>query len=114
MFGNAGSIVSCRAGAEDAAVLSKQIGLGGPDALLDLPNFTAWARLLRRGVPTSPIRIDLDLEKGVPAWVQPWRTKRRTALGLLPANLATGRTYSGINIPILWHAAKSAGYPDSA
>ena len=55
-----------------------------------------------------------DLEKGVPAWVQPWRTKRRTALGLLPANLATGRTYSGINIPILWQAAKSAGYPDAA
>ncbi|MFY9699095.1 MAG: ArdC family protein [Rhodoplanes sp.] len=55
-----------------------------------------------------------DLEKGVPVWVQPWRTKRRTALGLLPANLATGRTYSGINIPILWHAAKSAGYPDPA
>jgi antirestriction protein ArdC len=55
-----------------------------------------------------------DLEKGVPAWVQPWRTKRRTALGLLPANLTTGRTYSGINIPILWHAAKSAGYPDPA
>ena len=55
-----------------------------------------------------------DLEKGVPAWVQPWRTKRRTALGLLPANFATGRTYSGINIPILWHAAKSAGYPDPA
>ena len=55
-----------------------------------------------------------DLEKGVPAWVQPWRTKRRTALGLLPANLASGRTYSGINIPILWHAAKTAGYSDPA
>ena len=59
VFGNAGSIVSCRAGAEDAAILSRQIGLGGPDALLALPNFTAWARLLRRGVPTSPIRIRL-------------------------------------------------------
>ncbi|MBK5961280.1 hypothetical protein CCR97_24185 [Rhodoplanes elegans] len=55
-----------------------------------------------------------DLEKGVPAWVQPWRTKRRTSLGLLPANIATGRTYSGINIPILWAAAKRAGYPDPA
>ncbi len=55
-----------------------------------------------------------DLQNGVPAWVQPWRTKRRTALGLLPANIATGRTYSGINIPILWHAAKNAGYPDPA
>ncbi|MBI4275089.1 MAG: hypothetical protein HY659_10365, partial [Rhizobiales bacterium] len=36
-----------------------QIGLGGPDALLDLPNFCAWARILRRGVPTSPIRLGL-------------------------------------------------------
>jgi len=59
VFGNAGSIISCRAGAEDALILSKQIGLGGPDALLDLPNFTAWARLLRSGAPTSPIRLDL-------------------------------------------------------
>jgi hypothetical protein len=59
VFGNAGSIVACRAGAEDAAILARQIGLGGPDALLDLPNFTAWARLLRGGVPSSPIRLDL-------------------------------------------------------
>jgi hypothetical protein len=59
VFGNAGSIIACRAGAEDAAILSRQIGLGGPDALLDLPNFAAWARLLRNGVPTSPLRIDL-------------------------------------------------------
>ena len=59
VFGNAGSIIACRAGAEDAAILSRQIGLGGPDALLDLANFTAWARLLRGGAPTSPIRLDL-------------------------------------------------------
>ena len=36
-----------------------------------------------------------ELEKGVPTWVQPWRTKRRTALGLLSANLAAGRTSAG-------------------
>ena len=59
VFGNAGSIVACRAGAEDATLLSRQIGLGGPDALLDLPNFAAWARLLHDGTPTSPIRLDL-------------------------------------------------------
>ena len=59
VFGNAGSIIASRAGAEDAAILSRQIGLGGPDALLDLANFTAWARLLRGGVPSSPIRLDL-------------------------------------------------------
>jgi hypothetical protein len=27
--------------------------------LLDLPNFAAWTRLLKGGVPTSPIRLDL-------------------------------------------------------
>src|SRR5439155_16032567 len=59
VFGNAGSVIACRAGAEDAGILAAQIGLGGPEALLDLPNFTAWARLLRGGVPSSPIRLDL-------------------------------------------------------
>jgi hypothetical protein len=59
VFGNAGSIVACRCGAEDAAMLAVQIGLDNSDALLDLPNFSAWARLLRAGVPTSPIRFDL-------------------------------------------------------
>ena len=33
--------------------------MNNPDALLDLPNFAAWARLLRNGTPTSPIRLDL-------------------------------------------------------
>ena len=59
VFGNTGSIIACRCGAEDAAILAAQIGLGGSDALLDLPNFTAWAKLLRHGAPTSPIRLDL-------------------------------------------------------
>jgi antirestriction protein ArdC len=35
-------------------------------------------------------------------------------LGLLPGNAATRRTHSGINIPILWHAAIQAGYGDHA
>lgn len=60
VFGNVGSLIACRAGVQDAAQLAAQIGLGGPDALLDLPNFCAWARLLRAGVPTSPIRLDLS------------------------------------------------------
>ena len=60
VFGNAGSIVACRVGATDAPILAEQIGLGGADALLDLPNFAAWARLLRAGVPSSPIRLDLN------------------------------------------------------
>jgi len=59
VFGNAGSIVACRAGAADAPILAAQIGLGTPDALQDLRNFTAWARLLRDGVPSSPIPLRL-------------------------------------------------------
>ena len=60
VFGNAGSLIACRVGATDAPMLAEQIGLGGADALLDLPNFAAWARLLKGGVPTSPIRLDLS------------------------------------------------------
>jgi hypothetical protein len=59
VFGNAGSIIACRSGVIDAPILAEQIGLGGPVALLDLPNFAAWARLLHAGVPTSPIRLNL-------------------------------------------------------
>jgi hypothetical protein len=59
VFGNVGSMIACRTGAQDAPILAEQIGLGGADALLDLPNFTAWARLLLRGVPSSPTRLDL-------------------------------------------------------
>lgn len=59
IFGNAGSIIACRTGASDAPILAEQIGLGGEGALLDLPNFNAWARLLRDGSPTSPIAFRL-------------------------------------------------------
>jgi hypothetical protein len=59
VFGNAGSIVACRAGAEDTTILAAQIGLGNSNALLDLPNFSAWARLLHDGTPTSPLRFYL-------------------------------------------------------
>lgn len=61
VFGNVGSIMSLRAGAADADILAEQIGLGSGAALLDLPNGEAWTRLLRDGVPTSPMRLDLAL-----------------------------------------------------
>jgi hypothetical protein len=59
VFGNVGSLIACRTGVTDAAILTEQIGLGVPDALLDLPNFTAWSRLLLGGVPSSPTRFKL-------------------------------------------------------
>ncbi|MGC2461068.1 MAG: hypothetical protein WA446_08875 [Steroidobacteraceae bacterium] len=52
-------MLACRTGASDAPLIAEQIGLGGADALLDLPNHTAWGRLLSGGVPTSPLRVDL-------------------------------------------------------
>mgnify|MGYP000344250778 CR=1 FL=1 len=50
-------------------------------------------------------RIIRDLEAGRVPWVQPWGAADvATPLGL-PRNAATGKTYSGINILILWGAA---------
>lgn len=54
-------------------------------------------------------RIVAELEQGRVPWVQPWGTAD-TALGL-PRNAATQRTYSGINILILWGAVIARGYP---
>lgn len=59
VFGNVGSIVACRIGANDAPVVADQIGHPNPQALLDLPNFTAWTRLLYNGAPTSPLLLQL-------------------------------------------------------
>ncbi len=50
--------------------------------------------------------IIADLEKGVASWVKPWKSGG----GVMPFNYATKREYSGINIPILWHAAHVRGY----
>jgi hypothetical protein len=52
-------MIACRSGADDAPILARQIGLQSPNAILDLANFAAWARLLRHGSPTSPLRLDL-------------------------------------------------------
>jgi antirestriction protein ArdC len=49
-------------------------------------------------------RIIQELEQGRFSWVQPWASAAPTPLGL-PQNAATGRTYSGINILLLWSAA---------
>jgi uncharacterized protein DUF87 len=60
VFGNVGSLAALRCGAEDAAILAAQIGLQNDEALLDLPNYAAWAKLLKGGLPTSPLRLRLS------------------------------------------------------
>lgn len=59
VLGNTGSFVAFRLGVEDAPLLAAHLGIDNPEALTDLPNFTAWARTLHNGTPTSAHRIDL-------------------------------------------------------
>ncbi len=55
-------------------------------------------------------RIIADLEAGRLPWVQPWGTPATTAPLGLPRNAVTGRSYSGINILILWGAVVARGF----
>jgi antirestriction protein ArdC len=59
---------------------------------------------------TVTARIIAELEQGRFPWVQPWASSGVTPLGL-PQNASTGRTYSGINILLLWGAAIEQGRP---
>ena len=54
-------------------------------------------------------RIVADLERGRVPWVRPWG-KNPATVGL-PCNAASGRSYSGINILILWEAVLAEGWP---
>jgi antirestriction protein ArdC len=56
-------------------------------------------------------RIVGELEAGRLPWVQPWGRGPGTAAAGLPRNALTGRSYSGINILILWGAGVERGYP---
>ena len=53
-------------------------------------------------------KIVTELEQGRVPWVQPW-AGAPAPLGL-PKNAATGRSYSGINILILWLARTERGF----
>ena len=53
-------------------------------------------------------KIVAQLEQGRVPWVQPW-AGAPVPLGL-PKNAATGRSYSGINILILWLACTERGF----
>ena len=52
-----------------------------------------------------------EMERGAVPWVRPWKTDRRGVGSVMPGNASTGRSYSGINIPILWASADMNGYP---
>lgn len=56
-------------------------------------------------------RIIAELEAGRVPWVQPWDSTAISAPLGMPANAATGRRYSGINVLILWGAVITQGFP---
>ena len=58
-------------------------------------------------------QIIAELEAGTVPWAQPWTTKGTdsiTASFALPANAATRKSYSGINILLLWLGGQKHGY----
>lgn len=54
-----------------------------------------------------------ELEAGRFAWVQPWGRAGAAAPGL-PRNALTGRSYSGVNVLILWGAVIEHGHPSQS
>jgi antirestriction protein ArdC len=53
-------------------------------------------------------RIIAELEAGRAPWVQPWAASNAPLA--MPKNAATGRTYSGVNVLILWGAVTEHGF----
>jgi len=58
VFGNAGSMIAFRTGAQDAPDIARQLNVATPAQLRDLPNFSAWASILMDGMPTDAFRLD--------------------------------------------------------
>ncbi|WP_118138101.1 ArdC family protein [Oceanicella sp. SM1341] len=55
-------------------------------------------------------KIIAELEAGRVPWVQPWGTAAAKAPLSMPHNASTGRTYSGINVLLLWGAVIERGF----
>lgn len=55
-------------------------------------------------------KIIAELEQGVVPWVQPWTSGHQLSPLGLPINGLTRRSYSGINILLLWAALEDHGF----
>jgi antirestriction protein ArdC len=55
-------------------------------------------------------KIITELEAGRVPWVQPWGTAAAKAPLALPKNASTDRTYSGINVLLLWGSTIEHGF----
>ncbi|MBR0900098.1 DUF1738 domain-containing protein [Bradyrhizobium tropiciagri] len=54
--------------------------------------------------------IIADLEAGIFPWARPWGTGGGNQAFALPRNAATGKSYSGINVLVLWGRSFEAGF----
>lgn len=57
VFGNAGSMIAFRVGAEDAPLLAAELGIDSAQALTETGRFKAWAKVMRDGEPSDPLLI---------------------------------------------------------
>ena len=55
-------------------------------------------------------KIIAELEAGRVPWVQPWGTASAKAPLAMPKNASTDRTYSGINVLLLWGSTIEQGF----
>jgi antirestriction protein ArdC len=55
-------------------------------------------------------KIIAELEQGIVPWVQPWTSSKQLCPLGLPVNGLTRRSYSGINILLLWSALEDQGF----
>jgi len=55
-------------------------------------------------------KIIAELQQGRLPWVQPWGTAATKAQLAMPKNASSNRTYSGINVLILWGAVIQHGF----
>ncbi len=81
------------------------------------------ARRAQGGEPARDIyaevtaKIIAELEEGRLPWVRPWGRPNGngvTAGPSLPRNALTSRSYSGVNVLILWGAVIGQGYPSQS
>jgi hypothetical protein len=59
VFGNVGTMIAFRTGAQDAPVLAAELGLQNRLTLRSTNNFHAWARIMRGGIPLEPRLIKM-------------------------------------------------------
>ena len=58
VFGNVGSLLAFRVGAQDAPILARQLDMANEAVLKDLPNYRARTSILSGGVPSSTFQLD--------------------------------------------------------